>query len=155
MVGSAGVSAMTEFQPLKPLQFTFDLERRIEQAFSELIHEPWGRGLAATAWQPAVDIHETDDAYLIEADLPGVTPEDMEIRLDGQRLTICGRRQSLAWTQSGRTLRVERAAGEFCRVLELEHPVDGARIDKQCHEGILRVRLPKRRSRPSSNPTST
>jgi HSP20 family protein len=132
-----------EFPPLKGLRLSVDLGQRIEQAFSELIYEPWGRGIERKAWQPAIDIYETDDAYLIEADLPGVPPDSVAIRVDGERLTICGTRQSVAWLQEGRSIRIERARGEFCRSLHLEHRVDVEHIDKQYEHGILRVRLPK------------
>jgi HSP20 family protein len=146
---------MPEFPSFKPLRLALDLERRIEEAFSKLIHEPWGKALASRLWQPAIDVYETDDAYFIEADLPGVAPNSVEIRLEGDRLSICGRRQSMAWAQSGRMLRLERASGEFCRVLELEHPVDCDRIEKQYEQGIFRARLPKRHQPPAPSASST
>lgn len=128
---------------LKPLRVKLNLEPRIEEAFSELIHQPWGRMLAAGAWQPAIDVYETEDAYIIEADLSGVAPENVEVRVDDHHVTICGTRQSVTWTQSGQSLHVERAHGQFCRSLQLMHAVDLNGIEKTYENGILHLRLPK------------
>lgn len=136
---------MAEFQPFKPLRLSFDPERLIDEAFIELIHEPWGSLPETRESQPAIDIFEDDDAYVIEADLPGVNPENIDVRVEGRELTICGTRQSVSWLRSERSVRVERARGEFCRTVELEHPVDPSRIEKRYVNGILQVRLPKKR----------
>lgn len=136
---------MPDPQPLRPMRFIIDVERHIDEAFSRLIHEPWGKVIPTAEWQPAIDVYETETAYLIEVDLPGVPAERVTIQLEGNRITIRGSRESMAWVQhSGRTLRVERARGDFCRVVELEFAVDPDRIEKQFEEGILRVRLTKR-----------
>ncbi|MEX1230241.1 MAG: Hsp20/alpha crystallin family protein [Planctomycetaceae bacterium] len=134
---------MADMLPFKPIRINLDLQPRIEKAFAELIHEPWGRLLESASWEPAIDVYETGEAYLIEADLPGVPLENIEVRLEGRQLTICGIRRSVTWTQSGQTLHVERAHGHFCRSLHLSHAVDLARMEKQCENGILRIRLPK------------
>lgn len=128
----------------KPLR-VLDIERCIDEAFSELIHEPWGRPLAAEFWQPAVDVYETEDAYLIEADLPGVAPDAIQVSVEDRRVVLRGSRRTVQWQSAGRTVRVERAQGEFLRTLELDQPVDVTRIDRQFEHGLLRVRLPKLR----------
>ena len=74
---------MPDLPPIRPLRLSLDLDRRIDQVFSELIHEPWGCDFGAAAWQPAVDVYETGDAYLIEVDIPGVPPENVEVQVDG------------------------------------------------------------------------
>jgi HSP20 family protein len=144
---------MAPFPPLRPLRLSLDLDRRIEQAFTELIHEPWGREFGATAWQPAIDVYETAEAYLIELDIPGVAPEGVEVHLDGRRLTIRGTRDTVTWSRSelGRTVLVERQHGHFCRTLDLDNPVDIDRIETQVEKGILRARLPKQRE-PAADP---
>lgn len=138
---------MTAFLPSRSLRLSLDLDHQIEQVFEELIHEPWGRDFGATVWQPAIDVSETDEAYLIEADIPGVAPEQVEVRVDGRRLTIRGRRESLTWSrnQSSRTLLVERQLGHFSRSLELDHPVEVERLETRFEHGTLRARLPKKK----------
>lgn len=127
--------------PQKPLRL-LNIERRVEEVFSELIHQPWGR-VAADFRSFAVDVHETDDAYLIEADLPGVSPDDVQLNISDHRVSLRGSRRSVEWREAGRTIRVERAQGTFLRVLEFDHPIDVDRVEKHFEYGLLRVRLPK------------
>jgi HSP20 family protein len=143
-----------DFLPLRPLRLSLDLDRRIEEAFEELIHEPWGRELGP-AWQPAVDVRETEDAYLIEADLPGVAPEQVEVRVDGRRLTIRGSRHSLTWCreESSKTILIERQRGQFLRTLDLEHAVDPEKLETHFEHGILQARLPKKKGLPAPGGT--
>jgi HSP20 family protein len=132
---------------IRPLRLAFDLDRRIEEVFTELIHEPWGRAFGAGVWQPAVYVYETDDAYLIEADIPGVAPENVEVHVEGRRLIIRGTRDTVTWShsQAGRNVQIERQHGHFCRSLELDHPVEIKRLQTQFEQGTLRARLPKKR----------
>jgi len=123
-----------------------DLDRQIDQAFQELIQKPWGSAPGPAVWQPAIDIHETETEYLVEVDLPGVAPHEIELRIEGSLLTICGTRQTTTWVQTGRSLRVERAHGQFCRTVELPRPIDPGRIETVCEQGIFRARLPKKPS---------
>ncbi len=133
--------------PWKPLRFPLDLEqleRQIDEMFSSLIDEPWGRKRGGGAWEPAIDLYESDDAYFLEADLPGVLPSDVEIKVEGNDLLISGKRATAQLTQSAHGLRVERRHGSFSRRFRLEHPVDAARIECGCQEGIYHCRLPKK-----------
>lgn len=132
-------------RPITSIRLSADLDREIEAAFSQLIYQPWSRCGEFSGWQPAVDVYETDDEYLIEADLPGVSRQDLELRVDERQLTLRGQRRSLTVQQSSRGVRLERALGEFQRTITFEHPVDAERIDLRCEQGILQVRLPKRK----------
>lgn len=130
--------------PLRPLRLLVDLDQEIERAFSTLIHAPWGRPEVSGSWQPAIDLFETDDAYLIEADLPGVSRDDIKLRVEERRVVLQGHRRSVRVSQSERGLRIERAQGEFERAMTLDHAVDSNRVEVTCDQGILHVRLPKR-----------
>lgn len=134
--------------PWKPLRLLTDLNRQIEEAFADVIHQPWGREEESASWQPAIDVYETDDAYHVEADLPGVTPEDLQVRIQGQWITICGTRRSLKRIEQGRTVRIERAHGRFCRSFRLEHAIDPSKIETTYENGIYQILIPK--SQPSS-----
>lgn len=132
--------------PIRPLRLSLDLDRRIEEAFEELIHVPWGRELSETIWQPAIDIYETEEAYLVEADLPGVPPERVEVRVEGARLTLVGTRESVTsgLSPTGRTILLERRQGNFNRTIEFEHPIDTDRVETTFAQGTLRIHLLKR-----------
>lgn len=132
--------------PLCPIRLSVNLDHEIETAFVQLIHQPWGRSTGLSDWQPAVDLFETDDEYLIEADLPGVLPQDIEVRVDDHRIELRGQRRSVKFNQSSRGLSLERSHGQFHRLITLPHPVDSSRMTTHCEAGILRIHLPKRSS---------
>ena len=87
--------------PNRPLRLVLDVDRHIDAAFEELIHAPWGCEVAGSIWQPAIDIYELNDAYVVEADLPGVLPERVEIAAVGRRLTLSGTRDTVTTGLSG------------------------------------------------------
>jgi len=99
-----------------------------------------GMGLPGT-WAPAVDVLETEDSYLLFAELPGVTREDIQLQVRERRLELTGRRQSLG--ENRNFLRMERSYGPFRRTFDLGMPVDTDGITASFDRGILRVVIPK------------
>lgn len=129
-------------EPWQPIGVPTRFQRKLDRLFREVIKQSWD---VEGAWQPAVDVFETEDAYLIEADLPGVKPEDLQVILDGPLLTICGTRQSNRETQYAYGVYCERASGRFCRSVLLQQPVDRSRMTVEHDNGIFHIRLPKQR----------
>lgn len=125
------------------MHLSFDFDQRVEQLFTELIHEPWGRDTGSKLWQPAVDVFETEAEYILEVELPGLLPENIELHISGRELSIRGRRASVKVSQKGLSLSTERAQGEFVRKFTLTHLVDAARVETWYENGIYRARLPK------------
>jgi HSP20 family protein len=98
---------------------------------------------------PEVDIFETPEAFVIEAEMPGVTKENLEITLEGAELTVTGRRPVTA--QSGEALWRERDAGDFQGTFELDPVIDTRRIAARINQGVLTVTLPKQdRAKPQT-----
>jgi HSP20 family protein len=136
--------------PLKRLQL--DDLARIQERVNALFEEALlGSGVGPRqertpgTWEPAVDLLETDAAYLLYAELPGVRREDIELEARERRLELHGTRQPLG---EGRTfLRMERSYGPFQRSFELAHPIDAEGIRANFELGILKVEVPKRRPR--------
>ena len=122
------------------LRFWFDSDAAIEQTFARLIHEPWGR--KSRDWIPAIDVMEVDNAYLIALEIPGVSPEAVEIRANGANLTISGERQIVRFAQSGRAVQMERTQGRFSRTVRLQQPFDINQIEVREEQGVLYIRLP-------------
>jgi HSP20 family protein len=93
-------------------------------------------------WAPPVDLRETDEGYVITAELPGLDRDDIDIRMHEGRLTLSGvrRERNGACEQYHR---VERGHGSFSRTFQLPMPVDAARITADLHEGVLTVTCPK------------
>ncbi len=133
---------MSEF-PWKHLRIAFDPDRQIEDAFRELIHSKWGEA-ARSSWQPDIDVFESKDAYLIEVDLPGIAPAQLDITADEHHVTISGKRQSTEFGQSAQQIWLERRQGQFFRRIALKHAVDPTLMKHECVEGLHHIRLPKR-----------
>jgi HSP20 family protein len=129
--------------PWKPLRLS-NLEQQIDQAFDKLIHGIWKSSPPSGAWQPEIDVYETDDSYLVEADVPGVPPQDIRVEVDEHGLTISGWRHSSRIARSAQGVRIERQKGGFSRAFFLEHAVDPQRVERTHEEGTLVLRISKR-----------
>jgi HSP20 family protein len=101
------------------------------------IFEAGGQG-GPEGWIPVVETDETDDAYVVRAELPGMKSDDINIELRGNELRITG---EVAEEKSGPTLR--RRQGKFAYRTTVPTDADAAKIDAQLSDGILTVRLPK------------
>lgn len=99
-----------------------------------------GNGNRVTGFTPAVDVHETTDDYLVKVDLPGVKPEDVNVEVNENVLTISGSRTP--W-ELGETQLVERPYGSFARTLTLPQGVDADSIQAGYEDGVLELRIPK------------
>jgi HSP20 family protein len=111
-----------------------------EQALLTSDYEDREGGLPGT-WSPAVDVLESEDGYLVFAELPGVRRDDIQLQVRERRLELSGRRQSLAENRS--FLRMERSYGPFRRTFDLGSPVDVDNISAGFEKGVLRVHIPK------------
>jgi len=90
---------------------------------------------------PDVNIFETENGYTLEAEMPGVTKENLEVTLEGNCLTLVGRRTDAAL--SGAVLYRESRPADFRRVFELDPVIDAQQIRAQMHQGVLTLELPK------------
>ena len=90
---------------------------------------------------PNVNIFETKEGYVMQAEMPGVSKEGLEITLEGAEITITGRRSPE--TVPGETLFRERDTADYRRVFELDPAIDTGKISAKIEQGILTVTLPK------------
>jgi len=90
---------------------------------------------------PQVNIYETGEGYVLEAEMPGVTKDGLQVTLDGSEITITGRRE--ADTVSGDPLLRERALRNYRRVFELDPAIDTGKVSAKMDQGILTLTLPK------------
>lgn len=111
-----------------------------EQALLTSEYEDREGGLPGT-WAPTVDVLETEEAYLIFAELPGVRRDDIQLQVRDRRLELSGRRQTLG--ENRNFLRMERSYGPFRRTFDLGVPVDVDAISAAFEAGVLRVLVPK------------
>ena len=102
---------------------------------------------SSPTWVPRTDVVETDDAYLISMDLPGVTPEDVTVHFDDGMLRVNGAREVRSEHQDARFHQVERSYGQFFRSFRLGSDVDTEGIDATYDMGILTIEVPKAEAR--------
>jgi HSP20 family protein len=100
--------------------------------------------IATCAWVPAVDIKEEGQQFVIEADIPGVEPKDIEVSMDNGVLTIKGERQSESQDEGQNYKRVERTYGSFYRRFSLPDTADAEHIQASGKNGVLQISIPKR-----------
>lgn len=94
-------------------------------------------------WTPAVDIQETEAAYVLHADIPGVDPTDIDIQMEENVLTIRGKRVISNEENKDNYKRVERVSGSFFRRFSLPDTADADNISAQADNGVLEVTIPK------------
>ena len=114
-----------------------DLHRRMDRLF-ERVSGP----LTRAGVFPPVNLHETSDAYVLTAEVPGLRSEEIEVTVEHDRLTLSGERR-IEYPKDAGIHRTERLAGAFRRAIQLPGHVDGEKVEATYHNGVLRVRIPK------------
>ena len=100
-------------------------------------------GKTPIEWSPSVDISETDNEYLIRAELPAVKKEDVHITVDDHLLTISGERRQKTEEKNEKTHRVETLYGRFARSFTLPENVDADTIRAESKDGVITVHVGK------------
>ena len=106
---------------------------------------PWRMGSVDGAPRMRVDLSEQDDHYVVKADIPGVRKDEIDVRIDGNLVTLSAQSKSEKEERDdGRVLFKERQEGYASRSFALDCPVDEARADARYEAGILTLTLPKK-----------
>jgi HSP20 family protein len=137
---------LTLYSPLSHLLRDEFFGDRAFQAF-----QPWEQGFASLAraanpgahFNPAVDIVEQHDAYLVKAELPGVAPENIDVQVEDGVLTVRGERKHESEQSRGGYRRVERSYGTFSRSFVLPKGTNAEAIAAQVDSGVLTISIPK------------
>jgi len=138
-----------------PLQGLMDLQQKMNHLFEDTLARTGERNgerseAAAAGWRPPIDLHEEDDAYVLRTDLPGVSASEVEIRIEEGTLRLSGERKRDGSVGREAYLRVERPHGRFTVQVTLPPSVEPDGIRATHHNGVIEVRLPKRRPRSAS-----
>lgn len=115
------------------------VNRLFEQNISRFTNEP----ASMEMWAPRVDILESEEALTLRAELPGISPEDLDIQITGDTLTLKGERKAQRTEKGQQFIRVERTYGAFQRSFSLGVPVKQQEVKAQYRDGILDITLPK------------
>ncbi len=119
--------------------------REWDMPISRFFEDMWGDvDLPRKAWAPAVDLQETDQAYILKADLPGMKKEDISVSVEEGVVTLRGERNQEETKEDSGFHRVERRYGSFQRAFRIPGGVDAEKVAAHYRDGVLELTLPKR-----------
>jgi len=130
---------LTRFEPWSIVDL---LHRDLDRLATRRLPQNDAQG-AVTNWVPAVDIIEEKDRFVLRADVPGVTPADIEVSMDGGVLSVSGHRFEESRSDEAGMQRVERVSGRFLRRFSLPDSADAEGVKAHSKNGILEVTIPK------------
>ncbi len=132
--------SILRWDPFRELE---NLREDVNRLFQEALNRP-GRGATTSrSWAPPVDVVEYEDKFVLRAELPGMSKEDMDVEMHGDTLTIRGERKFEQEEGKENYVRVERTYGKFQRSFTLNVPVKADEIKATYKDGILEVTVPK------------
>src|SRR5579859_6174237 len=132
---------MSSIDRWEPFRGSYDTQ--LNRLFSDFFGRP-GQDQNLTPWAPSVDIYEAEHELVVKADLPDIKPEDLDIRVENNILTIRGERKFEKKVDEKNYLRVERSYGSFARSFSLANTVNTEAIKADYKDGVLTLSIPKR-----------
>jgi HSP20 family protein len=131
------MATLVRFDPFREVAALQNEMGRLLGVFRE------GNGTAERSWVPALDVWETDDAYVYAFDLPGIPEEKISVEFEDGMLTVSAERERSEKTESDKYYRYERRFGSFSRTLGLPQGVKDEDISAACKNGVLEIRVAK------------
>ena len=134
--------AIVRWEPFRDLMTAQrDFNRLFREAFSPLFGEA---ELSTRSWAPPVDIYETENDIILKAELPGVDPKDVEVRVEDNNLYLKGERKFEKEVKEQNYHRVERSYGSFARSFSLPNSINADKVKAEYKDGLLTLTMPKR-----------
>ncbi|MDX1416675.1 MAG: Hsp20/alpha crystallin family protein [Candidatus Promineifilaceae bacterium] len=135
------MTTLVRWNPMRDMMSLRDeMNRLFEQAFEDM---PLSRWQPSTSWGLAVDVSENDDAFIITAPVPGVNPDDIEITISDNVLTIKGEFKVDESIEEEKYHIRERRYGSFGRSLTLPVTVNADEVEASYENGVLKLAVPK------------
>ena len=125
--------------PVPMLSLGRELDRFMDETFGRLAPN----AALPTSWTPAMDVCEDEQGLLLELEIPGLAPEEVEVTTDQGLLTIKGEKSATRSRDGVRALVTERTHGRFVRTLQLPQGVDESKVEAEFTNGLLRIRVPR------------
>ena len=132
-----------ELTPWKPFGGLSTLRKEMEGLWDKFFTETQLTGQGADMWLPALDIIENKDAFVVKAELPGLSEKDVNVSISGDMLTIKGEKKKEEEEKDEHYHRVEISTGSFQRSFQLPTSVKADKIEATFDKGILKITLPK------------
>jgi HSP20 family protein len=135
--------ALVRWEPVRELTSIQNEMNRLFNTFFDTPTAGNGGGNSPRRWIPAMDLVETEDHFVLKADLPGLTEGDVNVEVEDNVLTLSGERNAEHEDKREGYVRVERAFGAFRRSLTLPEGIDPEAVQASFDNGVLEVRIPK------------
>jgi HSP20 family protein len=136
---------MTVLTRWDPIQATAALQERMNRLFREsYVPEGPEEALTTTRLAPPVDIYEDEHKITLKIEVPGIDEKDIDVRIQGNTLTVHGERKLEKEEKEENFRRVERQYGAFTRSFTLPASVDLGQVSADCDKGVLRINLAKK-----------
>jgi HSP20 family protein len=135
--------ALIRWEPVAELNTIQNEMNRLFNAFFDQPPTGRGGGTPSRRWIPSMDLIETADHYVLRADLPGLSDDDVTVQLEDNVLTISGERNAQHEQNEEGYYRIERAFGSFARSLTLPDGVNPDGVEAHFDRGVLEIRIPK------------
>jgi len=132
--------ALIRWEPARELT---SLQGEMNRLFNTFFDAGTGSGNGTSRWVPAMDLVEEGDHFVLRADLPGMSEEDVRIEVERDMLTLSGERRHEHKEEREGYYRLERSSGAFRRTLQLPEGVEAEGIAASFDKGVLEVRIPK------------
>lgn len=133
------MASITRRDPFRDL---LNLQGEMTRLFGRAYGSDEAEG-ARTSWAPPIDIYETADAYRVVAELPGFTPDEVDVTVNEGTLTIKGERKFYNEVNEESFHRIERRFGAFQRLVSLPQQVQADKVEASFDKGVLTVSIPK------------
>jgi HSP20 family protein len=128
----------------EPFRDLMAMQDRMTRLIDETLSRIWKEDMAQGVWSPAVDILERGDEVVLKADLPGVTQNEIDIRVEEGTLTIQGERKFVKESSEENYVQIERPYGTFRRTFSIPRTIDQESIKASYKDGVLRIILPRK-----------
>jgi len=125
------------------MNFRREMDRLFDDFFTPAEPRSFGAASSQSMVTPSIDVHETDQAYIVSAELPGIDPKDVELDLRDNTLTLRGEKRSERKEEDAGRRYSERSFGRFERTIPLAAEVDADNVEARFENGVLKVTLPK------------
>jgi HSP20 family protein len=135
--------AMTQLTRRSTPNTLRNLQREVDDIFNQFFGRRSEDDSPSALWAPSTDLVETDDAYRMHLDVPGMSKEDIEINIRNRTLTVSGERTRTHSEEAEDYVRTERAFGRFHRSFTLPDAVDPNNIEAHYDNGVLQISVPK------------
>jgi HSP20 family protein len=130
--------------PWRPLREPEETERWFEEVFGRPLIRSWRRlTLEEKGWVPPIELIEKEDKFVVKAELPGMTKEEIDVSVMGDTLIIKGERKAETEAKEENYYCCERSYGSFFRSITMPSAVDAKKIKATYEDGVLEIALPK------------